>query len=250
MVRGFPSLLLREKSISDGRLEVQFVGSRDGVAWHRYDRRPTWCPASWARKTATWCSWHGMAVRGDEIWQYGVGLRSRHGDMADRKRQTDGVIIRYVQRVDGFVALEFDLEGGRAVTAPVKIDGSRLVLNLDTGALGGLRVGLLDGSGQPVPGLTADECDPLHTNATAARFPGKAARPFGPRWPGGATRLLGDPRQAVWLPFRHSAVTAPPFPRRRGRSRRRASVCRIIATIDSTGPSRVEVRGLGRAAGK
>ena len=35
---GFPSFLLREASITDGRLEAHFVGSTDGITWHFYDR--------------------------------------------------------------------------------------------------------------------------------------------------------------------------------------------------------------------
>lgn len=166
---GFPSFLLREKNVSDGRLEVQFVGSRDGITWHRYDRAPYAGPGLQGSDTANMVFMGtGLAVRGQEIWQYGVGLRSRHGDVAARRRRTDGVIRRYVQRLDGFVALEFDLSGGRCRTAPVRVDGRRMLLNVDTGALGEIRVGLLDAQGSPIPGLTVEECDPLHTNATAA----------------------------------------------------------------------------------
>ncbi|MFA7004104.1 MAG: hypothetical protein WC429_08720, partial [Verrucomicrobiia bacterium] len=37
---GFPSMFQREQRMSDGPLEVQFAGSRDGITWHRYDRKP------------------------------------------------------------------------------------------------------------------------------------------------------------------------------------------------------------------
>lgn len=109
----------------------------------------------------------GMVVRGDEIWQYGTGLRSRHGDREARQLQTDGVIIRYVQRVDGFVSLDFGA-GGQATTAPVKIDGPRLLLNVDTAALGNLRVGLVDQEGKPVGGFGPEDGDVLRLNSTHA----------------------------------------------------------------------------------
>ena len=75
-----------------------------------------------------------MVVRGDEIWQYGTGFHSRHGDRKARRRKGDGIIYRYVHRVDGFVSLDFGLEGGKCLTAPVKVDGGRLRVNVDTGA--------------------------------------------------------------------------------------------------------------------
>jgi hypothetical protein len=166
---GFPSFLLRERNISDGRLEVHFIGSSDGVHWHRYDRRPYATPGLQGSESGNMVFMGtGMVVRGDEIWQYGTGFHSRHGDMDARRRKTDGVIYRYAQRVDGFVSLDFGLLGGTCVTAPVKADGERLLVNVDTGALGDLRVGLADADGKPIPGFSVDECDVIRTNSTAA----------------------------------------------------------------------------------
>lgn len=166
---GFPSFFLREKGVSDGRLEVQFTGSRDGIAWQRYDRRPyvTLGPPGSDTANIVFIG-TGMAVRGNEIWQYGTGFRSRHGDVGERKRQTDGVIYRYVQRLDGFVSLDFDKTDATCTTAPVKIDGPRLCVNVDTGALGNLRVGLLDEAGRPIPGFGIDDCLPIHCNSVRA----------------------------------------------------------------------------------
>ena len=164
---GFPSMFQREKGTSDGRLEIQFTGSTDGSTWHRYDRAPYVAPGLAGSDSASMgFMGTGLVVRGDEIWQYGTGLHFRHGDKESRKTRTDGVIYRYVQRVDGFVSLDFPATGGDAVTAPVKIDGEHLALNLDTGALGVLRVGLQEANGKPVPGFSVEDCDPLRINAT------------------------------------------------------------------------------------
>jgi hypothetical protein len=118
----------------------------------------------------------GLIVRGDEIWQYGTGFHSRHGDVAARRRKSDGAIYRYTQRVDGFVSLDFGPEAGRCVTAPVTVEGAGLLVNVDTGALGELRVGLLDENGSPIPGFAPEECAALHTNATGAAVTWKARR--------------------------------------------------------------------------
>lgn len=172
---GFPSFY-RHRAESDeppyensGRTEIQFAGSRDGIRWHRYDRRPYVAPAlpETGRGHMTYMG-TGLVVRGDEIWQYGTGFRTEHGDLPGRQQQTDGVIVRYVQRIDGFVSLDTGDVPGRTRTAPVTVTGRRLRLNLDPGALGELRVGLLDAEGNPLPGFSVDECDPLHRNETGA----------------------------------------------------------------------------------
>jgi hypothetical protein len=166
---GFPSFFQREKSRSDGRLDVEFIGSRDGVHWQRYDRAPYSAPGLAGTENANMTFiGPGLIVRGDEIWQYGVGLASRHGDKEARMRKTDGAIYRYVQRVDGFVALEFEAKGGRCTTAPVKVEGPQLLLNVDTGALGHLRVSLAEPDGTPISGFGIEEGTAIRTNSTHA----------------------------------------------------------------------------------
>jgi hypothetical protein len=166
---GFPSMFQRERTTSDGRLEIHFTGSRDGITWHRYDRKPYVSVGLVGSENGGMVFMGtGMAVRGDEIWQYGTGLRTRHGDFEARKLRTDGVIYRYVQRVDGFVSLDFDADGGECSTVPVKVDGPSLRLNVDTSVLGNLRVGLLDKDGKPFDGFGAEQCSVLRTNSTHA----------------------------------------------------------------------------------
>lgn len=166
---GFPSFFLREKHISDGRLEVDFVGSRDGIHWERYDRQPYVRPGLAGSDSANMVYiGPGLVVRGDELWQYGTGYRGRHGAVEQRKERADGVIYRYVQRVDGFVSLDFSLEGGRAEMRPVPVTGTRLLVNVDTTALGDLRVGLLDAAGKPIAGFALEDCEALQVNSTGA----------------------------------------------------------------------------------
>jgi hypothetical protein len=166
---GFPSMFQREQRMSDGPLEVQFAGSHDGIMWHRYDRKPYAPPGLAGSESANMTFMGpGLVIRGDEVWQYGTGFHSKHGDVEARERKTDGVIYRYVQRVDGFVSLDFDAAGGRCVTALVKVDGARLLLNVDTGALGQLRASLLDADGKPISGFGVDDCKVLRINSTRA----------------------------------------------------------------------------------
>ena len=174
---GFPTFLRRSAKTDApgwrgrhmGPAEVQFVGSADSIAWHRYDRRAYAPPgiAAAAKKNMTFMG-VGMILRGDEIWQYGTEFETVHGDVEARQKKADGSIVRYVQRVDGFVSLDTGNVAGSARTRLVKITGNQLILNLDTGALGEMRVGLVDANGQAVPGFSADDCVPLEYNGTSA----------------------------------------------------------------------------------
>lgn len=177
---------------STGPVEVQFAGSRDSLRWHRYDRAPYASPgvASPEKKNVIYMG-VGMVVRGDEIWQYGTEFESAHGDIKARQRKTDGAIVRYVQRLDGFVSLDTGNAVGTARTVPVKVTGRNLVLNLDTGALGELRVGLLGADGKPLPGFAAGDCEPVEFNGTGVAV----------RWKGGADLSALQGRE-VALEFR------------------------------------------------
>jgi hypothetical protein len=169
---GFPAFYrhdTKSKLPSDGRTELQFVASRDGHSWQRYDRATYVSPGFPGSENANMVYMGpGMIVRGDEIWQFGTGYRTTHGDTPGRIRQTDGAIYRYVQRVDGFVSLDFPASGARALLAPVVVDGDALRLNLDAGALGQARVGLRDDGGTEIQGFGEGTCDLLQLNSTGA----------------------------------------------------------------------------------
>ena len=153
-----------------GPAEVQFAGSDDSIAWHRYNRAAYAGPGlpGPAKKNMTFMG-VGMIVRGDEIWQYGTEFESVHGDVEARTKKADGSIVRYVQRVDGFVSLDTGNTAGTARTVPVKVTGKQLLLNLDTAALGEMRVAVIGPGGQPLTGFTAEECLPLEYNGTGVK---------------------------------------------------------------------------------
>lgn len=160
----FPSFFQREKHISDGRLEVQFAGSRDGITWHRYDRKPYLRPGLVGTHGSSMVFMGtGLVARGDELWQFGIDLNTRHGGQHDG----DGAIFRCVHRIDGFVSADFAAAGGTCTTDLVTVDGNHLLLNVDTAALGEISVGLLDADHQPIEGYSLQQCDPIQINATA-----------------------------------------------------------------------------------
>ena len=170
---GFPAFYRHYNGNSphfnDGRTEVQFAGSSDGLIWHRYGRGVYAGPGSPGPESGSMVFMGtGLVVRGDEIWQYGTRFRTTHGDKPGRLQQTDGSIYRFVQRVDGFVSLDTGNDVGTARTAPVKVTGRRLLLNLATGALGGMQVGLLGSDGLPLPGFAVEDCQRLEIDSTGS----------------------------------------------------------------------------------
>lgn len=192
---GFPSFYRHTtgtKARNDGRTEAQFIASRDGWKWERYSREPYLRPGPAGSESGHMVYLGtGFVIRGDEIWQFGTGYRTTHGDTAGREKQPDGAIFRHVQRIDGFVSLDFASAGGTAITAPVRVTGAALRLNLDTGALGEVRVALLDPKdGRAILGYALEDCSPLQINATGATV----------QWNGGAN-LAALSGKSVLLSF-------------------------------------------------
>ena len=151
-----------------GPAEVQFAGSHDSIKWYRYDRSAYVSPplVDPDQRNMVFMG-TGMVVRGNELWQYATEFHSRHGDVSARYKRTDGFIVRYVQRIDGFVSLDTGIAMGTVRTKAVVVSGKRLLLNVDTGALGEIRVGLVDVNGNAFPGFGLDDCKPFTGNTTS-----------------------------------------------------------------------------------
>ncbi len=88
-------------------------------------------------------------------------------------------------RVDGFVSIQAMLSGGELLTKPLTFDGSELVLNLSTGAAGGVKVEVQDAGGAVVPGYALDDCHEVWGDDLARVV----------KWEGGSdlSRLAGQP---------------------------------------------------------
>ena len=88
---------------------------------------------------------------GDEHWIYYAGMSERHYSIG-----RDLKIGLAKLRLDGFICLEAKDKPGTVVTKPFKLEGSRLLVNVDA-AKGKLLVEILDAKGKPVPGFSAGE---------------------------------------------------------------------------------------------
>lgn len=68
---------------------------------------------------------------------------------------------RYVLRTDGFASVNAPHAGGEFTTKPLMFEGEELVLNVSTSISGSVRVELLSEEGEPLPGFSLQECDPI-----------------------------------------------------------------------------------------
>ncbi|MEX0685157.1 MAG: LamG-like jellyroll fold domain-containing protein [Balneolales bacterium] len=144
------------KRFGGGPTETQFAASRDAVNWKRYPR-PVYSGIGrydGLDITQTFIA-QGLVKRGEELWQY-VFLDSDYHSALDRSGERR--VYRLVQRFDGFVSAEAPYEEyGEIVTRPLKFEGNRLVLNIDTDAHGYATVGLIDEDHNPIPGYSHDD---------------------------------------------------------------------------------------------
>ena len=148
--------------LNKGPLDVGFASSRDGIHWERYDRKPL-IPLgpTGAFDSGGLYPVRGLIFRGDEMWLYFVTWESHLA----RKEGIEyrPTVSRTVFRRDGFTAVEADYTGGEFTTPQVTFEGGELRLNVDTSALGLLRVEMQDQQGKPIPGFTLEDCDRIHT---------------------------------------------------------------------------------------
>ena len=156
--KGRQVLMDPERGRGSGPVETQISVSRDGVNWQRHPR-PAYVGIGLhqGRDIHQAYTAHGMIRRGDEIWQYYYGEEVYHSTY--RKGHEQSAVYRLVQRLDGFVSADspYDKEA-ILITRPLKFEGNRLVLNIDTEAAGYAQVGFLDENGQPMEGFSVDEC--------------------------------------------------------------------------------------------
>jgi len=164
-----------------GLIEVQLAVSRDGVHWQRPDRRPyvaSGLPDEWDR----WMHMMGVGIarRGNWLYQFYWSSGRMHDSGIlrpeyDHAIQTGSAIGAVRQRLDGFLSADFAHDGGTLTTPLLIFDGTRLQLNIDTGAMGTAFVEIRDADGAPIPGLTLADCEEIGGNFVDAtvRWSGK-----------------------------------------------------------------------------
>ena len=161
-----------------GANDIRFAASRNGITWHRYDRRP-FVELGMDGEFDTRDSYmvHGVvpALNGREMYLYYSGKDMLHAwgwtdrgnrlirkaDLAPTREKS--AISRLVLRREGFISVQADYSAGDFTTPLLKFQGSELVLNLNTSAAGIARVAILDSDFRPLEGYSLEDCDRIHT---------------------------------------------------------------------------------------
>jgi hypothetical protein len=134
---------------TDGFHLIELVSSRDLKNWIRQGDREAFIPLSpigaGAYDTVQMIGPASAVVRGNELWFYYTGFKSRGPEYDEQ----GGAICLAVLRRDGFVSLNaVETEGG-VQTKPFAVPGGQLHVNVDAPD-GELRVEVLDGDGKVV----------------------------------------------------------------------------------------------------
>lgn len=141
-----------------GAGDLQFAFSHDGVSWCRpAERRPLIARSGATDLHPVYAACSPPLEMGNEIWVFYAEANSSHPATEDPRSQ----IRAAAWRRDGFVSLDAAEKPGSLTTCPLKLAGSRLVVNAQTAAGGVFRVALLDETGQAIPGFGLADCDDL-----------------------------------------------------------------------------------------
>ena len=164
----FPSLYQHDPDTLDIRLAV----SRNGSTWTWPEQSVPYIPLSptGTFDSATLYMGQGLVREGDELWLYysGSPLKHQEGDLPNLIIPgNERVYTRVVSRLDGFVSVDAGPGGGFFTTPQLQYAGDELQLNVAVGAGGSVRVGLLDGSGNPVADRGVDDCIPITGDDTS-----------------------------------------------------------------------------------
>lgn len=158
---GFPNRFVQfrinvQGACGDGMNDALFMCSRDGINWTRYREawvRPGLDERNWTHRNnyPTW----GIIQTSSEEWSMLI---------SDHYMQKDGSPCRFRRlaiRPWGFASISADYNGGEVLTRPLIFGGSALHLNYATSAAGFIRVEILDPSGMPIEGFSANDMAPL-----------------------------------------------------------------------------------------
>ncbi len=164
----------------DGPIAAQLVHSRDGRSWHRFEDRtpiiPRGEPGSFDAGCIL-CSADRPLVRGDEVWHYYTGVSTMHGGPMPPKTISIGLAK---WRLDGFVSLDAGHFGGMVETVPLQLSANGLEVNVDARD-GSLAVEALSASGEPLAGLTREDCQAVQSDGVrqVVRWRGEPRLPVG-----------------------------------------------------------------------
>ena len=171
---GFPTRYLPKQG---SQVEPLFMSSRDGVTFHRWNEPviPTTAPQDRDGNRSNYLANALLMLPGNDH-QYAVYGTEAYYEGPDSR------LRRFTYRVDGFVSIRGEDEGGQLVTKPLTFTGDALVLNFATRGQGQVRVQVesLDGTSlaksQPLQGDAVAHTVAWETGSDLSSLAGKPVR--------------------------------------------------------------------------
>lgn len=170
--------LLLYRSNETPSADVELIASRDAVTWHRLRPRTPFIPSLLpeGRRTGQWDAGgvqptlNGPIAHNGSLWIYYYGHPAFHDN---RHLKGEGRLGVARLRMDGFASLRANWREGYVTTKSFVWPGGTLQVNCEI--LGGngtredawVRTAILDETGQPLPGLSRTENDPIVTDVVA-----------------------------------------------------------------------------------
>lgn len=142
----------------EGVCDAVFITSRDGEHWDRTFMeawvRPGPDRMNWTHRNQTPAV--GIVPTAPDEWSMYI---AEHYGWSDHR------LRRVTVRPHGFASINAGYAGGEVVTRPFVFSGETLRLNYSTSAAGSVTVAVMDAAGTPLPGLDADDMDPMFGDA-------------------------------------------------------------------------------------
>lgn len=153
-----------EQRFGTALTESLFMASRDGVNFKRWAdafmRPGIERPGTW-QYGQQYIAWSVVETKSHlEGAPNELSLYAVEGFWGTIREGMDA-LRRYTLRLDGFVSVSADANGGELVTRPVIFKGKNLVLNFSSAAAGDIKVELLDTNGKPFAGYALEDCEPV-----------------------------------------------------------------------------------------
>lgn len=163
-MRALPELENRELRASSSRrygtalTDALLMASRDGIKFKRWNEAflapGIERPGSW-HYGQQYIAWHAvetksaMAGAPDELSFYSC---------ENYWTGNSSELRRYSLRLDGFVSIQTNANGGQLISRPIQFSGSKLSLNFATSVAGSVRVELQNEAGEPISGFGLEDC--------------------------------------------------------------------------------------------
>lgn len=143
------------------RVEPIFMMSRDGVKFKHYTEPvvPESAPSDRAGNRSNYMTWGMFTLPSEPDIISVYATEAYYGTVPGRVR-------RFTYRLDGFVSLHAEGNGGEVLTKPIVCGGKSLEVN----CAGKLKVELQGPDGKAIPGFSLAECDPFEGDSTNAKL--------------------------------------------------------------------------------